>query len=85
MRFSELMRGLGTRSSGPDGNVSAIVADSPLAAQGSFFLVVRGVTKDGHDCIADAIARGTSFIANSGRLGTLRRSVSVRGVMHEMR
>jgi UDP-N-acetylmuramyl pentapeptide synthase len=61
MRFSELVRGLGSICGGTDGDVSAVVADSRLAGQGALFVAVRGVSKDGHTFVADAIARGASF------------------------
>jgi UDP-N-acetylmuramoyl-L-alanyl-D-glutamate--2,6-diaminopimelate ligase len=61
MRFSELVRGLGSICGGTDGDVSAVVADSRLAGQGALFVAVRGVGKDGHTFVADAIARGASF------------------------
>ena len=60
MRLSALLDGISTTATDPE--VTAITEDSRRVAPGALFVAVPGATEDGHDYVADAIARGAAAI-----------------------
>ncbi len=68
MQLSLLMRGIDPlRITGqPDGEVASVCYDSRQCREGSLFVAIPGLKADGHDFIADALARGARFIVHEG-------------------
>jgi UDP-N-acetylmuramoyl-L-alanyl-D-glutamate--2,6-diaminopimelate ligase len=65
MRLSALLTtlpALPTGAADGDPDITAINADSRQVKPGSLFVAVRGDTRDGHDFIAEALARGAAAI-----------------------
>lgn len=63
MKIRELLCGVETTAvAGAEGEVLGIASDSRRVKPGWMFLCVRGMHHDGHDYIADAVARGASFL-----------------------
>ena len=52
----------------PDTEISAITSDSRKAGNGSLFLAVKGVDRDGHDYIDAALAAGAAAVVSATRL-----------------
>ena len=52
----------------PDTEISAITSDSRKAGNGSLFLAVKGVDRDGHDYIDAALAAGATAVVSATRL-----------------
>ena len=68
MHLSLLMRGIDPlrTTEQPDGEVASVCYDSRLCSEGSLFVAIPGLKADGHDFIADAIARGARFVVHEG-------------------
>ena len=68
MQLSLLMRGIDPlRTTGqPDGEVASVCYDSRHCGEGSLFVAIPGLKTDGHEFIADALARGARFIVHEG-------------------
>src|SRR5579859_1134165 len=65
MRLSALLTALPALPTGAadgDPDITTITADSRRVKPGSLFVAVRGDTSDGHDFIAEALARGAAAI-----------------------
>jgi UDP-N-acetylmuramoyl-L-alanyl-D-glutamate--2,6-diaminopimelate ligase len=62
MQLSELMQGLPVLWAQGDAEVSGICVDSRQVQPGDLFVAIVGRTHDGHQFIADAIARGAAAI-----------------------
>jgi len=65
MRLSALLTALPAQPTGAtdgDPDLTAITVDSRRVKPGSLFVAVRGDTRDGHDFIAEALARGAAAI-----------------------
>ena len=59
----ELIEGTGRLARGPDTvDVTAIVIDSSKAVPGSLFIAIKGIAKDGHDFLPQAVARGAAAL-----------------------
>ena len=53
----------------PDTDIRSITSDSRKAAEGSLFIAVKGVDRDGHDYIDAALAAGASAVVSATRRG----------------
>ena len=63
MRLRELLRDTRLTVKGPDGvDVTRIVNDSTKATPGSLFVAIKGIALDGHDFLAQAVARGAASL-----------------------
>ncbi len=66
MRLSQLLSALPAIADapigGPDPELALVTADSRRAAGGALFVAVRGGSFDGHDFIAEAVARGAAAV-----------------------
>ncbi len=62
MRLSELMQGLPILWAQGDAEITGIAVDSRTVQPGDLFVAIVGRTHDGHQFIADAIARGAAGI-----------------------
>ena len=59
----ELIRGTSMVVRGPDTvEVTTIAIDSKQVTAGSLFVAIKGITRDGHDYLVEAIARGASVL-----------------------
>lgn len=60
MRLDEIIRGIAItdRRGYFDADITGITVDSRRVEPGNLFVAVRGVERDGHEFIADAVARG---------------------------
>ncbi len=59
----ELLEGTGLTVQGPDTvGVTAIVNDSTKAIPGSLFIAIKGIAKDGHDFLPQAVAHGATSL-----------------------
>lgn len=70
MSFSDVSRAVGTNvlDAGGDGTVRRVVIDSRVVAPGDLFVAVRGDRFDGHDFVAQSVARGAvACIVEAGR------------------
>lgn len=57
-RLSEIATAVGGTLRGPDGLATAVTTDSRSVAPGTVFVAIAGERLDGHDFVADALARG---------------------------
>ena len=57
-RLSQIAPAVGGTLRGPDGVATAVSTDSRSVAAGSVFVAIVGDRLDGHDFVADALARG---------------------------
>lgn len=55
---SDVAEAVGGRLVGDDATVTSVATDSRMATPGSLFFALRGEHADGHDFVADAMARG---------------------------
>ncbi|MFN4034023.1 MAG: Mur ligase domain-containing protein, partial [Fimbriimonadales bacterium] len=70
MRLSELMQGLPILWARGDAEIRGICADSRKVQPGDLFVAIVGRTHDGHQFIADALARGAvAILADSRSVG----------------
>ena len=59
-RLSDVAAAVGGRLAGSDAAVSSVAVDSRAAERGSLFVAMRGDRSDGHEFVADAVARGAA-------------------------
>ena len=53
----------------PDVEIAGLAYDSQRVAAGTLFFCVTGMTRDGHDFAADAVARGAAALVVERPLG----------------
>jgi UDP-N-acetylmuramoyl-tripeptide--D-alanyl-D-alanine ligase len=58
--LSEVSQAIGGTLRGHDARVTSVVTDSRVAQPGALFFALRGEHADGHDFVADALARGAA-------------------------
>ncbi|MGH2528324.1 MAG: UDP-N-acetylmuramoyl-tripeptide--D-alanyl-D-alanine ligase [Actinomycetota bacterium] len=58
--LSEVAEAVGGRLLGDDATATSVATDSRSATPGSLFVALRGEHADGHDFVADAMARGAT-------------------------
>jgi UDP-N-acetylmuramoyl-L-alanyl-D-glutamate--2,6-diaminopimelate ligase len=64
MKLKTILKGISIRQFNGDPNVqiSAVVTNSQAVTPGSLFIALKGSRHDGHDFIADAVAKGASAV-----------------------
>ncbi|MHB9119393.1 MAG: UDP-N-acetylmuramoyl-tripeptide--D-alanyl-D-alanine ligase [Burkholderiales bacterium] len=72
MNLQEAARGIGARVSGPDVAVSGVGSDSRAVVPGELFVALLGERFDGHDYVADVMARGAAAAMVSDAIAATR-------------
>lgn len=60
--LSAVGESIGVKYDGPDRPVSDVHHDSRLVSPGALFVAIKGERSDGHDHVADAVARGAAAV-----------------------
>lgn len=58
MKLGELLRGTDVCTDIPELEISGIASDSRRVRQGYIFICIRGIKRDGHTCVSEAVSNG---------------------------
>ncbi len=72
MNLHEAASGIGARFSGKDASFSGVGSDSRAVVPGELFVALQGERFDGHDYVADVMARGVAAAMVSDTIATAR-------------